>query len=498
MTPHSYGSRMLPQVNPGLAMGFYFFPRGGSAQVARYLCRALGGTRWKPTLFAGSIGSESESSNAHQFFSGIDCEALDYSPALSDFRGGADAMAAAVPMPASYEDKPGVPDRIFFELDDAAHDQQVASWSRFLIAHSDARPAIAHLHHLTPMHEAVRAVWPDIPVVTHLHGTELKMLSAACDDATAQGRQRWKGEWVARMQRWAGDSARIVVVAAHDEQLARKLLPVDERRVVAIASGVDTHVFSPRARAETERLALWKRCLVDDPRGWRAGELEGSIRYQVEELSAFTDSDGHAVPVVLFAGRFMKFKRLQLLIEAHHAMRSSTTCRSVLVVVGGFPSEWEGEHPYDTVQRLGAKGVFFVGWRDHTDLSDILNCSDVFAAPSVEEPFGLVYLEAMASGIPPIGTTTGGPLSFINVDVARPTGWLVPPDDIAATTQALVEAISNREERIERGRRAAQFVREHYSWASTAQSFARLYDEVIDEPTRSSRSGSALPAIGVA
>jgi D-inositol-3-phosphate glycosyltransferase len=495
---HSYGRQMLPQVNPALAMGFYFFPRGGSAQVARYLCRALDGTRWKPTLFSGSVGSTSESSNAHRFFSGIDCVAIDYSSAVSGFRAGADAMAAAVPMPASYEDKPGVPDRIFFELDDAAYDLQVDSWSRFLIAHTGRRPAVVHLHHLTPMHEAVHAVWPDVPVITHLHGTELKMLGAASDVAAPQGRQRWKGQWVARMRRWAGDAARIVVVAAHDELLAQKLLPVEGQRIVAIASGVDTDVFAPRARSAAQRLALWKRFLVDEPRGWRADAGEGSIRYRVDDLSAFTDSEGHAVPVVLFAGRFMKFKRLQLLIEAHHAMRTTTSCRSVLIVAGGFPNEWEGEHPYDTVQRLGAEGVFFVGWRDHTDLAEILNCSDVFAAPSVDEPFGLVYLEAMASGIPPIGTTTGGPLSFINVDVARPTGWLVPPDDIPATTRALVEAISNPVERIERGRRAAQFVRQHYSWASTAQSFARLYDEVTDEPTRSSGAGGAFPTIGVA
>ena len=51
-------------------------------------------------------------------------------------------------------------------------------------------------------------------------------------------------------------------------------------------------------------------------------------------------------------------------------MRSTTGCRSVLVVAGGFPGEWEGEHPYDTVRRLGATGVFFVGWQDHDDLAE--------------------------------------------------------------------------------------------------------------------------------
>lgn len=234
------------------------------------------------------------------------------------------------------------------------------------------------------------------------------------------------------------------------------------------------------------------------PRGWRPGGAEGSIRYTAHDLSAFTDDAGRPVPVVLFAGRFLRFKRLQLLIEAHHTMRSLAGNRSVLVIVGGFPGEWEGEHPYDTVHRLGAQGVFFVGWRDHVDLAEILGCSDVFAAPSVDEPFGLVYLEAMSAGLPPIATNTGGPQSFINVDPLRPTGWLVPPDDVAATARALAEAVSDPLARAARGRRAARFVRRRFSWASSATAFEELYREVVDEPERGWRSQRARPSSGVA
>jgi glycosyltransferase involved in cell wall biosynthesis len=204
---------------------------------------------------------------------------------------------------------------------------------------------------------------------------------------------------------------------------------------------------------------------------------------------------------VLFAGRFMRFKRVQLLIEAHHLMRTTSSSRSVLVIVGGFPGEWEGEHPYDTVRRLGAEAVFFAGWRDHTDLAAMLGCSDVFAAPAVDEPFGLVYLEAMASGVPPIGTASGGPLSFINVDPQQPTGWLTAPDDVRATARALSEATSNDAMRTERGRAAARFVRDHYSWASSAKAFVNVYEEMAAAPAPSRRrqSGSGLsPAIGVA
>ena len=49
-----------------------------------------------------------------------------------------------------------------------------------LFAQSDAiaQARLLHLHHLTPMHDAAALALPGMPVVTHLHGTELKMLDA--------------------------------------------------------------------------------------------------------------------------------------------------------------------------------------------------------------------------------------------------------------------------------------------------------------------------------
>ncbi len=248
---------MLPHVNPTILMGFYYFPRGGSAQVVRYLSRALGGTRWRPTLFAGSLGGPTESSNAHHFFGDIDCHSLDFSAAQSQWRAGGDPMAETVPMPASYEDKPGVPDRIFFDLDDAAYDRQVVSWTTFFATFSDDAPTAVHLHHLTPMHEAVNALWPDVPVITHLHGTELKMLASAHDAEAGRRRSAMDG----RMGRAPAAVGRETPAASSlspitTRTLAQQLLPVDPSRLTKIKSGVDTEVFAPRARSRRQRLAL--------------------------------------------------------------------------------------------------------------------------------------------------------------------------------------------------------------------------------------------------
>ena len=438
-------------------------------------------------LFAGSLGTASEYSNADRFFRGVRCQSLDYTPAADRWADGDDPMSAAVPMHASYEDKPGGPDRIFVDLDDAALARQVHSWTQLIAEHTVAAPSVVHLHHLTPIHEAVLALWPAVPVITHLHGTELKMLASVQDGSIPDRPGRFSRTWVERMQRWAGESGRLVVVSAQDRELALELLNVDRERVTMIANGVDTEVFSPRVRSTAQRLTQWRRWLVDDPRGWCRGGAEGSISYDPDDVAAFTDEAGQPLPVVVFAGRFVRFKRVPLLIEAHQAMRSTTGHRSVLVVAGGFPGEWEGEHPYDTVRRVGAEDVFFVGWRDHDELAEILACADVFAAPSVDEPFGLVYLEAMATGLPPIATNTGGPASFINLDAEHPTGWLVPPDDLAATVQALAEAVADPLVRVARGNRAARFVREQYTWASPAAELADLYQQVVGERSRTRR-----------
>jgi hypothetical protein len=94
----------------------FFFPRGGSAQVARALCRVLPTIGWEVTLAAGSLGSAGERGHAPSFFSGVDAVSVDHSPA----RRLADPTAAIVPFQPSYEERPGAPDRVFGAVEDGA------------------------------------------------------------------------------------------------------------------------------------------------------------------------------------------------------------------------------------------------------------------------------------------------------------------------------------------------------------------------------------------
>src|SRR5439155_6110168 len=152
----------------------FFFPRGGSAQVARSLCQGLASVGWQTTLVAGSLGSLGAATNATTFFAGLDVRPVEYTPAAAS----ADGRRAVVPFQPSYEDRPGAPDRVFAAVGDDVFERLVAVWSEALAGAGAASADLLHLHHLTPANEAALRSFPAVPVVGQLHGTELAMLRA--------------------------------------------------------------------------------------------------------------------------------------------------------------------------------------------------------------------------------------------------------------------------------------------------------------------------------
>jgi glycosyltransferase involved in cell wall biosynthesis len=451
-------------------MGLAFFPRGGSAHVARNLAAALGGAGWDVTILTGSLARAGEPGNAREFYAGLDVRPQDFSRALE----APDPMRADPPMHPSYEDRPGAPDRVFASLDDADYERQVTAWCRALQSVDAANADILHLHHLTPIHEAARRVAPGVPIVGHLHGTELLMLEEIEADP-----RRWAyaEAWAARLRAWAGACERVIVQSQTLVARAGALLGLDAGRFVLVPNGFDPKTFKPHT---VDHRALWRRALVDEPRGWAPGERAGSVRYDVADLEAFDDDQGRT-PVLLYVGRFTEVKRLPLLMEAYGHGRPGFARRAPLVLVGGFPGEWEGEHPLEAIRRTGVPDVFLAGWHTHRELPEFLAASDVVVLPSVREQFGQVLVEAMACGLPAIAVDAWGPADIVE---HGETGWLVEPDDPISLENALVHAVNCPTERRRRGERAAVEARERYSWPALAEDVAAVYDAA-----RSSFSG---------
>src|SRR4029077_1549467 len=111
----------------------------------------------------------------------------------------------------SYEDRPGAPDRVFAALDDLDYERQVRAWARSLERAGARRADVLHLHHLTPINEAAQRVAPSVPVVGHLHGTELLMLEQIADAAPPSWTHARR--WAQRMRGWAQACTELVVLS---------------------------------------------------------------------------------------------------------------------------------------------------------------------------------------------------------------------------------------------------------------------------------------------
>ena len=450
---------------PRVVMTLMFFPRGGSSHVIRNLARFLPDSGWDVTLLTGSLGPLGAESNAATFFKGFDVHTVDYTAALT----APDPMLASPPMHPSFEDRPGAPDRVFAKLDDEAYEHQIATWQKALAEAGAADADLLHLSHLTPMHEAAMRSFPDVPRVGHLHGTEMLMLNEIAQGPPAGW--DYAADWRERMRRWAHASERLLVLSHDAAERVPQVLGVDPARVVEAPNGFDPALFDRRPLTGEDRVALWRNWLVDEPRGWKPGGQPGSIRYSEDDLGAFRDG-----PVLIYVGRYTEVKRIPLLIRAYARARERFDRRAPLVLLGGYPGEYEGEHPLEVVEETGASDVFIAGWRSHDDLPAGLNASDVVVLPSVHEQFGSVLVEGMACGLPAIAVDAHGPATIVD---DGETGLLVPPDDEDAMADALVRIVNDNKERRRMGEAAWERSRARYSWPALAARVADTYNAVV-------------------
>lgn len=504
-----------------------FYPRGGSAQVIRYLLRELNSRGWQTRLATGTLGAAGTPSHAATFYQGLDLRPFDYNAAQAAFEDGADAQAVPLPFHPSYEDHGDSADVMFSAVSPRAAAHLTRAWYEHLAAHRNPAAKLLHLHHLSHLQHAARQAYPAVPTVTTLHGTELKLIEgmsrrirlagraglslaglahdlahdspgrlAAADRLAARTRldedersllvdtrwEHWQHSrfWLRTLRAALAHAGTIVTVSEHDRDRASQLLPLRDRGISVIANGVDTHQFRPQILSDDERLSHLRRWLVDDPRGWRPGGPVGSIRYSDADLRRLFDARGQVRPILLWVGRFLHFKRVPVLLEAFRRASSHLDPAPVLLMWGGYPSEYEGVHPADLVSSLDLdQDVFFLGWRGHDELPLGLNCADLMVAPAVNEPFGMVYVEAMACGTPPIATATGGPARIITSAGPNATGWTVRPDDVIDLAAVLVEASSNRAERDRRGRNGSAHARATYDWAAVADRYTVIYDRAL-------------------
>jgi glycosyltransferase involved in cell wall biosynthesis len=173
-----------------------------------------------------------------------------------------------------------------------------------------------------------------------------------------------------------------------------------------------------------------------------------------------------------YVGRLETHKGAHVLIDAVARTREPCT----LEMIG------DGPEYVALKRRIKTSGagdrIRLAGFVDHTYLPDRYRQFDVLAVPSLDTPtwieqFGRVAVEAMACGVPVVGSDSGS-----LPEVVGEAGILVPPGDANAIATALDHLANNPSERRRLGRRA-RIQAERYSWERIATQQRQLYVEML-------------------
>lgn len=160
-------------------------------------------------------------------------------------------------------------------------------------------------------------------------------------------------------------------------------------------------------------------------------------------------------PCVLFIGGNVQRKGLPTLIRAAPQVLKVFP-RTRFVVVG------DNQNMAAMMALCSQYGVgdsfHFTGWRSHDQIQEDYQKASVFVMPSLIEAFGIVFLEAMASGVPVIGGDVGGTKELIQDGV---NGLLVPPRDHQTLAQKILYLFQNEQERQQLIRKGRETVRRY-------------------------------------
>ena len=267
----------------------------------------------------------------------------------------------------------------------------------------------------------------------------------------------------AEKQAYDGAAAVIAVSGGMRADILRSYPEVDPERVKVVHNGIDLEAWARPTDADFEALAERVR-----------------TRYGIDTSR----------PTVVFVGRITRQKGLPHLLRAIEQLPAEVQA----ILCAGAPDTAEIKAEVDTlIEGLQAKrtGVILIEeMLPHRELQAVLAASDVFVCPSVYEPLGIVNLEAMAMGLPVVGSATGGIPEVVDDGV---TGLLVPieqvqdgtgtPTDpdrfVADLAERLTALVTDQARARTMGAASRRRAEEHFSWRAIAERTMEVYRWVL-------------------
>ncbi|MBK4732032.1 glycosyltransferase [Oxynema sp. CENA135] len=201
-----------------------------------------------------------------------------------------------------------------------------------------------------------------------------------------------------------------------------------------------------------------------------------------------------AALVVLYVGRFDERKGIETLVRAVGQSMLRGLANIQLAIAGGSrPGQSDGierDRIEGIVDELGMRDfTSFPGRLGDDDLHLYYAAANVCVVPSHYEPFGLVAIEAMASGTPVVASDVGGLQYTV---VSEKTGLLCPPQDDEAFAKAIDRILSQPHWQLQLGKAARKRVEQKFSWQGVAAQLSELYEELlVEEPAKQLVSVSA-------
>jgi len=187
------------------------------------------------------------------------------------------------------------------------------------------------------------------------------------------------------------------------------------------------------------------------------------------ELGVSTDEK-----LIIFTGRLVPVKGVDILIEAFKRLHSEyTNCKLLIVGDGPYRKSYEMQSG-----RLLNRAVMFTGLVKPERVMKFLSVSDMFVLPSLSEGVPSSLLEACLCGLPCVATNTG---AIPDIMENGKSGLIVQPNDADALLQAFILLLNNEAMVMELGKKATQRVRKLFNWDNVVRKYEKICEELLEK-----------------
>jgi len=202
------------------------------------------------------------------------------------------------------------------------------------------------------------------------------------------------------------------------------------------------------------------------PYNERVRIITGGVHVEEFGYTPVARKDPGDTKIILMAGRADdRFKGIDLLIQAGEVLASERRDFEIWVT----SSDQAKKRPW----------LRLVGWREQAAVRELYTQSDICVVPSLwDEPFGLVAVEAMASGRPVVVSEVGG---LQHIPIAGETGFVYPRTDFRAMAGYLRQLLDDYDLRLRMGEAGRHRAEQHFDWKVVV---GREYPSLLDSVTK--------------